>query len=150
MSGELQMDGRKKPVPALLSVVMLCSLVVLALFVAVGWWAYDQVVARSILAGGILANGSFYFLKRDAEQIIARVSVAGSAFRGVKNMEKVRFFVKFYARLFVIGLLLFALTTKAHVNLVGVAVGLSTVMLSVIVVVLGRGRIFFGQRMKGV
>jgi len=144
------MDEKKRPELALLSLIMLCSLVTLAVFVAVGWYLYGWMMAQSVLAGGILGNGSFFFLKRDAEQIIARVSVAGNTYNGVKNMEKVRFFIKFYARLLVIGLLLFALTTKMHVNMIGVAIGLSTVMLSVVVVVLSRGKIFLVQRMKGV
>jgi len=134
----------------LLHSIMQVSLLMLAVFTAGGWYLENWAFAQAVLIGGILASGSFYFLKRDVEQVIARVSVAGSSFRGVKNMEKVRFLVKFYARLIVFGLLLFVLTTKVHINIIGLVIGLSTVMLSVVVVVLSKGRIYSVQSVKGV
>lgn len=134
----------------LLRSIMMVSLSMLAVLVAGGWFFYDWTVARSIIAGGLLVNASFYLLKKDIEQMITRVSAAGSSFKGVKNMEKVRFFIKFYARLTVLGLLLFVLSTKVQINMIGLAVGLSTVMLSVVVVVLSKGRIYSVQSVKGV
>jgi hypothetical protein len=103
-----------------------------------------------VLIGGVLASGSFFLLKRDIEQLIDRVASAGEQAGGVKKMEKVRFFLKFYARLFVLGLLLYVLTTKISINMIGLVIGLSTVMLSIVVVVLARGRMIFSvQSFKG-
>lgn len=127
----------------MLNSIMKVSLLALAVFTASGWLLYDWHIAQSIIAGGILANGSFYLLKRDLEQVIARVSVAGSSFRGVKNMEKIRFFIKFYARLIILGLLLFVLAAKVEINMIGLVIGLSTVMLSVVVVALGKSRMTY-------
>jgi len=139
-----------EPKERVLQSIMKVSLLILAVFVLGGWYLKSWAFAQAIIAGGILASGSFYFLKRDVEQVIARVSVAGNSFRGVKNMEKVRFFIKFYARLIVFGLLLFVLTTKVHINIIGLVIGLSTVMLSVVVVVLSKDRIYSVQSVKGV
>jgi len=130
----------------LLRSIMVFSLSALTVFVAGGWFMYNWTLAQSIIAGGILANGSFYLLKKDIEQLISRVSAAGNSFGGVKRAEKIRFVMKFYARLIVLGLLLLVLATKIHINMIGLVIGLSTVMLSVVVVVLSKGRTYSVQR----
>ncbi len=107
-------------------------------------------MARSVFAGGILAGGSFFLLKKDIEQMIGRVSRAGQEFKAVKTAEKIRFLLKFYARIIVLGLLLFVLVTKVNINMIGLAVGLSTIMLSVIIVFLSKGRTIYSvQSYKG-
>lgn len=139
------------PENAILLSILQVSLLILAVFIAGGWYLYDWVFAQSIIAGGVLANGSFFLLKRDVEQVITRVSTTGGSFRGIKAMEKVRFFIKFYARLIVLGLLLFVLATKVRIDMIGLALGLSTVMLSVIVVVMSKGKTLYSvQSVKGV
>ena len=148
---EKQKAMQSEPENIVLYSILQVSLLMLAVFVAGGWFLVDWSFALSIVAGGILANGSFFLLKRDIEQVIGRVSAAGGSFKGVKSMEKVRFFVKFYARLIVLGLLLFVLATKVHIDMIGLVIGLSTVMLSVVVVVLSKGRtIYSAQSVKGV
>jgi NAD(P)H-dependent flavin oxidoreductase YrpB (nitropropane dioxygenase family) len=128
---------------ALLRMIQLFNLLMVAIFTAGSWYIIDWTLAQSVLIGGILASGSFFLLKRDIEQLIDRVASAGDQAKGVKKMEKVRFFLKFYARLTVLGLLLYVLTTKISINMIGLVIGLSTVMLSVVIVVLARGRMIF-------
>ncbi len=127
----------------LLRMIQQFNLLMVAVFTAGSWYIIDWTLAQSVLIGGLLASGSFYLLKRDIEQLIDRVASAGDQAKGVKKMEKVRFFLKFYARLTVLGLLLFVLTTKISINMIGLVIGLSTVMLSVVIVVLARGRMIF-------
>lgn len=127
----------------LLRMVQQFNILVVVIFTAGSWYIVNWNLAQSVLIGGILASGSFFLLKRDIEQLIDRVAGAGEQARGVRKMEKVRFLLKFYARLCVLGLLLFALTTKISVNYIGLVLGLSTVVLSVIIVVLARGRMIF-------
>jgi len=135
---------------ALLRMIQLFNLVMVVVFTAGSWYIIDWTLARSVLIGGVLASGSFFLLKRDIEQLIDRVASSGEQVKGVKKMEKVRFFLKFYARLFVLGLLLYVLTTKISINMIGLVIGLSTVMLSIVVVVLARGRMIFSvQSFKG-
>ena len=148
---EKQKAMQNEPENTVLYSMLQVSLLMLAVFVAGGWLLFDWSFDLSVVAGGILANGSYFLLKRDIEQVIGRVSAAGGSFKGVKNMEKVRFFIKFYARLIVLGLLLFVLATKVHIDMIGLVIGLSTVMLSVLVVVLSKGRtIYSAQSVKGV
>ena len=135
---------------AMLHMVQQFNLVMVAVFTAGSWYIIDWTLAQSVLIGGVLATGSFFLLKRDIEQLIDRVATAGEQAKGVKKLEKVRFFLKFYGRLTVLGLLLYVLTTKIHINMIGLVIGLSTVMLSVFIVVLARGRmVFSAQSFKG-
>ena len=148
-----QMEDSKKQVDPgvlLLRMIQLFNLVIVAVFTAGSWYIVDWPLARSVLIGGAMASGSFFLLKRDIEQLIDRVASAGQQAKGIKKLEKGRFFLKFYARLIVLGLLLFVLTTKVSINMIGLVLGLSTVMLSVVIVVLARGRmIFSAQSFKG-
>ena len=150
-----RIDTEKKqaePGVVMLRMVQQFNLLMVVVFTLGSWYIIDWTLARSVLIGGVLASGSFFLLKRDIEQLIDRVASAGSQTKGVKKMEKIRFFLKFYARLLVLGLLLYALTTKVSINMIGLVIGLSTVMLSVIIVVLARGRMVFfvqSQSFKG-
>lgn len=78
--------------------------------------------AKGVLAGGLLANISFIVLKRDLTGIMA----------GPLNLAKVRFFMKYYARLTVLALILFVLVRYEVVGVFGLLVGLSTVVLSIL------------------
>ena len=97
-------------------------------------------------------NGSFWRLKRDSEKILDRVvQSSGDEVKSVQKMERIRFIFKFYAKLIVLGLVLYAASTRMELNMIGVALGLSTVMLSVFIVVLGGGRkVYSLQSTRGV
>jgi hypothetical protein len=133
----------------ILRMVQQFNLVIIAVFTVGSWYIIDWNLAKSVLIGGVLASVSFFLLKRDAEQLIDQVA-AGSQVQGVKGLAKSSFILKFNGRLIVLGLLLYVLTTKININIIGLVIGLSTVMLSVIIVVLTRGRmVFSGQSFKG-
>ncbi len=139
-----------KPEVTLLRMVQQFSLLMTVIFTAGSWYQYDWFMARSVLIGGILAYGSFLLLMRDARQIVERVSQCCDHVKAVQRMEKIRFLVKFYAKLCVFGLILYALSTNIELHMIGLVLGLSTVMLSVIIVVLSRGRkIYSVQSVKG-
>jgi len=144
-NGNKQDDGGE----VILRMVQQFNLVIIAVFTVGSWYIIDWNLAQSVLIGGILASISFFLLKRDAEQLIDQVA-AGSRVQGVKGLAKSSFILKFNGRLLVLGLLLYVLTTKININIIGLVIGLSTVMLSVIIVVLTRGRmVFSGQSFKG-
>ncbi|HFQ88785.1 MAG TPA: ATP synthase subunit I [Desulfobulbus sp.] len=132
-----------KPEETLLRMVQVFSLLMTVVFTAGTWYQYDWFMARSVLIGGILAFGSFFILMRDARQITERVSRSSAHVKAVQKTERIRFLVKFYAKLFVFGLILYALSTNIDLHMIGLVLGLSTVMLSVIIVVLSRGRKIF-------
>ncbi len=135
---------------AILRMVQQFNLIIIAVFTAGSWYIIDWNLAQSVLIGGALASISFFLLKRDAEQLIEQVAAAGQTAMTVRALGSSAFMVKFYARLVVLGLLLYVLTTKIDINMIGLVIGLSTVILSVIIVVLTRGRIVFSaQSFKG-
>lgn len=78
--------------------------------------------AQGVMVGGLIANLSFIILKRDLFGIMA----------GPLNIAKLRFFIKYYARLTVLALVLFFLVRYELVGVLGLLVGLSTVVLSIL------------------
>ena len=143
----------KTPDTKILQVIQYVSLLLTVLFSTGGLYLRNPIFAVSVLVGAVLVNGSFWVLKRDASRILDKVVAAtdGGSVKSVQRVERIRFIVKFYAKLIVLGLLLYAVSIRMQLDMIGVALGLSTVMLSVIVVVLGGGRKFYSmQSAKGV
>jgi len=133
--------GQEKPEGGILRTIQWVSLLLTVIFVGAGFLVWGRLFAQSVLVGSLLVNGSFWMLKRDAEQIIGRVATSNpDMVRTVQRLERVRFVFKFYAKLVILGLLLYAVSTRVQLNMIGVALGLSTVMLSVIGVVVSGGR----------
>lgn len=133
----------------ILRMVQQFNLVIISVFTVGSWYIIDWNLAQSVLIGGVLASISFFLLKRDAEQLIDQVADAGQAM-SLKGLARSSFILKFNGRLVVLGLLLYVLTTKININIIGLVIGLSTVMLSVIIVVLTRGRmVLSAQSFKG-
>jgi hypothetical protein len=83
-----------------------------------------------VLIGGLLANTSFILLKKDITGILS----------GPLNAAKGRFFIKYYIRLTVLALILFFLVRYKAVHLVGLLLGLSTVVISIGIMVAGAAR----------
>jgi hypothetical protein len=78
-------------------------------------------VAKGVLVGGLLANSSFWLLRRDLSRLLA----------GELAAVKVRFFLKYYARLTLLAVLLFILIKYDLLNIPGLLAGLSVVFLSI-------------------
>ncbi len=133
--------ARKKSEGRVLQTIQQVSLLLTVVFIGGGYLLWGPLFARSVLVGSLLVNGSFWMLKRDAEQVLGRVATSSpDMVRTVQRLERVRFVFKFYAKLIILGLLLYAVSTRMQLNMIGVALGLSTVMLSVIGVVVSGGR----------
>ncbi len=133
--------ARKKSEGRVLKAIQQVSLLLTVVFIGAGYLLWGALFARSVLVGSMLVNGSFWMLKRDAEQVLGRVASSNpDMVRTVQRLERVRFVFKFYAKLVILGLLLYVISTKIQLNMMGVALGLSTVMLSVICVVVSGGR----------
>ncbi|MDF1577373.1 MAG: ATP synthase subunit I [Desulfobulbales bacterium] len=108
----------------LLAMVQLASWVLLAVMVVVGWFGFAPLVGKSLLVGGVLANLSFWLLKRDLLGLL----------RGELTAVKARFFIKYYTRLFILAVLLFLIIRSGVLQIAGLLIGLSTVFVSVTVV----------------
>ncbi|MGW8288516.1 MAG: ATP synthase subunit I [Desulfobulbales bacterium] len=77
--------------------------------------------AKGLFIGGLLANISFFLLKKDITK----------ALTGPLNAAKGLVLVKYYIRLTVMGVILFFLVKYKSIHFIGLLVGLSTVVLSI-------------------
>ena len=116
--------------PFSLGKVEVVSWSLLLIMAAAGWVAYSPAIAKSILVGGLLANVSFRFLKMDLLKVMA----------GPLSAAKVRFFIKYYIRLTMLAVVLYFLIRYRAVNVPGMLIGLSTVVLSILFVVTSAAR----------
>lgn len=97
-------------------------LLALALPLAAGL-AFSWTVAWAVLLGAVLANLSFILLKNDLTKIM----------QGPVGAVKVRFFIKYYLRLSALALVLYVLVRYGRVHVLGLLVGLSTVVLGIVI-----------------
>jgi hypothetical protein len=102
------------------------------------WLLVDWNFAQSLLCGGVLVNGSFWLMKKDAQRLMQRVSAADAGL--AINTEKTRFFLRSVARLVVLGLLLFVVAARYPINVVGLTLGCTTIMVSVVIIGLSAGK----------
>ena len=86
--------------------------------------------AKGLFIGGLIANISFIFLKKDITRVLS----------GPLQAAKGRFLLKYYIRLTLLALMLFFLVRYRSVHLVGLLVGLSTVVISIGIMVAGAAR----------
>jgi len=86
--------------------------------------------AKGLFIGGLIANISFILLKKDITRVLA----------GPLNAAKGRFLIKYYARLTVLALILFFLVRYKSIHLVGLLVGLSTVVISIGIMAAGAAK----------
>lgn len=94
----------------------------LAIMTAAAYAAGFAYIAKGIFVGGLIANISFIFLKKDLMKILA----------GPVMAAKILFFVKYYARLTVLILVIYYLVRYRTVHLGGLLIGLSTVALGIV------------------
>lgn len=113
-----------------LRTVLIFSWLLLGIMMVLGWVVADGLVARSLFIGGFVANVSFWLMKRDLTRLL----------QGELAAVKVRFFIKYYARLVVVAGILFLVIRSGAVHLVGLLVGLSTVFISIAVVAIDSAR----------
>ena len=113
-----------------LRTVLLFSWVLLGIMTVIGWLVLDVLFVRSLLVGGLVANVSFWLLQRDLSRLL----------QGDLTAVKARFFIKYYARLAVIAVILFLVIKFGAVHLIGLLVGLSTVFVSIAAVAINSAR----------
>ncbi len=102
----------------------------LAGMTAAGGLFVSPYFAKGLFIGGLIANISFILLKRDITRILS----------GPLHAAKGRFLIKYYIRLTLVGLLLFFLVKFTSIHLIGLLVGLSTVVISIGIMVAGAAR----------
>jgi hypothetical protein len=113
--------------------VQALNLLLMGAMTAVSWAISTPYFAKGVLVGGLLANVSFIFLKNDLTRILA----------GPMHSAKARFFIKYYARFSLLALILFFLIRFHLVHVVGLILGLSTVVMSIGITTIGLVKRFF-------
>ena len=148
---KLQMESKAKleksrmdPRVRMVRNIMIVSYLILVIFTLGSWLLIDKNFALSVLIGGALINVNFLLLKGDIEKLLHNVSIAGEQSGAVSRAGKVGFFIKFYARLIILGLVLFILASKFSVNMIGLSLGLATIMLSAVITVVSM-KLFFSD-----
>ena len=94
---------------------------------------FSWTVAWSVAAGGLLALLSFAMMAHDLQQLLARITASTEPVQrqGQAQQEKKGLLLRFWLRMAVIALLLFLLIRDGRVHIIGLVVGLSTVVLAV-------------------
>lgn len=117
--------------------VQIFNWLLLVIMTGAGWLIFSAFIAQSIFIGGMIANISFGFLKKDLVKVLS----------GPLEVTKIRFFMKYYARLAVVVVILFFLVKYQKVHVIGLLLGLSTVLASIGVTVTGAARkIYFNAK----
>lgn len=120
--------------------VIICSCVLVGVLAAGAWYVVDWPFARSLLVGAVLVNASFLLLKRDAQRLMHKVSMAEATEPIAVSAEKTRFFLRTCARLIVMGLLLFALAAHMPIDVIGLTLGCATIVVSIVIIGLSAGK----------
>lgn len=114
--------------------VQLYNWLLLVMMSLAAWLAYSVHAAQSIVTGALIACISFELMKKDLTKLM----------KGPVHAVKGRFLIKYYARLSVLIVLLYFIIRYANLSIIGLLVGLSTVVLSIgLTVATERKRFFF-------
>lgn len=98
-----------------------------------GGLVFSWATAESILIGALIANLSFLFLKNDLTLVM----------QGPLSAVKFRFFIKYYLRLTVLAVLLYFLVRYGQVRVIGLLLGLSTVVAGIVVAALSQAKAIY-------
>lgn len=104
------------------SVIQTTSWIVLIAMAVAAAVAYSRETALSILAGGAISSVSFLWMKRDVRNILA----------GPLQAAKILFFLKYYARLAILAVILYGIIRYQLVQVIGLLIGLSSVVFGII------------------
>lgn len=92
---------------------------------------FSFMVAKSVLIGGVLANVSFLFLKKDLINFLQ----GNLLHSGREKLAKIQYYIKYYGRLAALAAILYVLIRSEIAHPLGLLVGLSTVVLSILITV---------------
>lgn len=111
--------------------VEIANWIVAGLLTVIAAMAYPFIIAKSILIGGVLANISFLFMKKDLKNFLQGKLLLS----GKEKLAKLQFYIKYYGRLAALAAILYLLVRSETVHPIGLLVGLSTVTLSILITV---------------
>ncbi len=129
--------------------MLVLSWIYLIVLMAGSWMLSSWSFAWAVLAGGVISIGSFWFSYRDVTvffDALASESLEQTEKDRLKESKK-GFLLKFWFRIFLIGLVLLFLITIGNINIFGMILGLSTVVFTITVSAFGVvWRYYFSRR----
>ena len=113
------------------------SWVYLAVLAGGSWVMSSWSVAWGVLAGGVISIASFLLSYREVERFFERLKPDQK--QSAEDAKKVNrgLIVKFWLRLLLIGVILFVLIKYSDVNILGLLLGLTTVVFTITFSALG-------------
>ena len=98
--------------------------IILALLSSFSYFLFNPMLAAGVAFGGLVAIASFGAMQRTVRRAFATDRR--------ENRKKGLIIVKVFLRLFLLGAVLYILITKVKIDPVGLAIGLSTVVLGIV------------------
>ena len=107
----------------------------------IGTWLVtgDIFISFSILLGGLIANISYFFMKRDLVNFIQGALLGD----GKEKVAKTKYYLKYYIRLGILALILYFIIRNQIAQPIALIVGLSTVAVSIILTVVSVAKHYF-------
>lgn len=122
--------------------VLLCAAVLALVMAGCGGLFWSADFALSVVLGAALVCGSFFLLQRDVHQLMDLAATSKEA----GALGKIGFLLKSLGRFAVLAVVLFVAAGKMTIQPLGLILGLTTIMISVIVVGLAQKR----KRISGI
>lgn len=98
--------------------------IILALLSSFSYFVFNSMLAAGVVFGGLVAIASFGAMQRTVRRAFA--------IDRTENRKKGLIIVRVFLRLFLLGAVLYILITKVKIDPVGLAIGLSTVVLGIV------------------
>jgi hypothetical protein len=102
------------------------SWVVLGISLIIGFAFFSLYFTLGILLGGLISILNFYWLSRDLKKMFQRYS----------SKAKPYIMIRFYVRFIVTGVIIFFILTQTPVDLLGLIIGLSLVVINILLIVI--------------
>lgn len=108
------------------------------------WFLHSFFFAWSVFIGGLIAIFSFWVTHKDVTSFFCRLAVAEPASGGKKQIKsKGEYLIRFWIRIAIIGAVLLVLIKYNKVHIIGLILGLSTVVFAVTFTALNAARRYF-------
>jgi len=98
--------------------------IILAFLTSFSYFLFSPMLAAGVAFGGLVAIASFGAMQRTIRRAFS--------FDGRGNVKKGLIIIKVFLRLFLLAAVLYVLITKVKIDPVGLAIGLSTVVLGIV------------------
>ncbi len=129
--------------------VQLLSFAFLVVLVGGSWLIMSWGFAQSVLVGGFIAIASFFSGHRDIASFLATFEPPGEGEeeKKKKGSGKSVFIIKFWLRLALIAVILLFFVKSGRADVIGLLLGLSTVVFAIILTTIGvAGRYFLSRK----